>query len=66
MYYYELYYDTLLRDSSEFGDYYETEEEAMEAAELERDSRIEMWQIEDAWHEWDSIENFDIEIKEVD
>lgn len=65
MYYYELYYDTLLRDSSEFGDLYETEEEAMEAAELERDGRIEMWQLEDAWHEWDSIENFDIEIKEV-
>lgn len=65
MYYYQLFYgSTFLRDSSNFGDYYETEEEAYEEAETERDYRIEMWKIDDAWNEWDSIEEFDIIVKE--
>lgn len=68
MYSYKLYYGSeLLRDSSEYNAYYETEDEAYEEAESERDYRIELWKIEDAWHEnWDSVEDFDIEIEEVD
>lgn len=66
-YYYKLYYgSTLLRDSSDFDDYFETEDEAMEEAIIERDSRIEMWKLDGAWQEWDSIEYFDIVIEEVD
>lgn len=65
-YYYKLYYgSTLLRDSSDLGDYYETEDEAREAGEDDKDYRIKMWQLEDAWHEWDSEEDFDIVIEEV-
>ena len=65
-YYYELYYGSkLLRDSSSLDDYYETEDEAYEEAVIDRDYRIEMWKLDDAWYEWDSIEYFDIVIEEV-
>lgn len=65
MYYYKLYYgSSLLRDSREFGDYFDDEEEAMEEAEIERDSRVELWQLDDGWHEWDSMDEFDIVIEE--
>lgn len=64
-YYYKLYYgSTLLRDSSDLDDYYETEEEAYEEAEIERDDRIEQWKLDNAWNEWDSVELFDIVVEE--
>ena len=62
-YNWELYYDsTLLHEDF---DVYETEEDAKEAAEYEINECIETWKIEDAWHEWDSRENFNIVINEV-
>ena len=64
-YYYKLYYgSTLIKDSRELGDYYYDEDEAMEEAEIERDSRVELWKLDDAWHEWDSMDEFDIVIEE--
>lgn len=65
-YYYKLYYgSSLLRDSSDLDEYFETEDEATEEAEIERDNRIEMWKLDNAWNEYDSIKEFDIVIEEV-
>ena len=64
-YYYKLYYDTtLLRDSSEFDEFFEDEDEAQEDAELVKESKIEQWKCDEAWHEDDSEEYFDIVICE--
>lgn len=64
-YSYKLYYgSTLLTDSSTLDDYYETEEEAREEAEIEGENRIDQWKLDDAWHEWNSVEEFDIVIEE--
>ena len=66
MYYYKLYYgSTLLRDSADFDEYFETEDEAQEEAETERDDRIEQWKSDDAWHSWDDVDDFDIYIEEI-
>ena len=65
-YYFKLYYgSTLLRDSSDFDEFFETEEDAFSEGELERDARIEQWTLDDAWHEYDSIDNFDIVVNEA-
>lgn len=67
MYSYKLYYgESLLRDSADLDDYYEDEEEAYEEAEIERDNRIEMWKLDGAWNAWDSVEEFDIVVEEID
>ena len=69
MYYYKLYYDsTLLRDSRGLDEYFETEDEAREEAESVKAVRIEQWKADDAWHEYDSEDQFDIFIdyEEVD
>lgn len=65
MYHYKLYYgSSLLRDSADIGDWYEDEDEAWEEAEIEKEDRIVQWKLDDAWHEWDNEENFDIVVDE--
>lgn len=65
MYYYKLYYDsTLLRDSSELDDYFETEEEAEEEGKNAMESRIEQWKFDDAWNEKDDVRYFDVVVIE--
>ena len=69
MYYFKLYYEsTLLRDSRDMEEYFETYEEAEEEAETVKEERIEQWVIDDAWNEYDSEDQFDIYIdyEEVD
>lgn len=64
MYYYKLYYSsTLLRDSSDFDEYFEDEDEAMEEAETEKEDRIEQWKSDGGWNEDDSEDFFDIDIE---
>lgn len=64
-YYYKLYYDiTLLRDSSEFDEFFEDEDEAQEEAESMKQDKIEQWKADEAWHEDDSEDYFDIVICE--
>ena len=66
MYSYKLYYgSTLLRDSKDIGDYYEDEDEAWEEAEIEKEDRINQWELDGAWNAWDSVEEFDIVIDEA-
>lgn len=65
-YYYKVYYGaSLLHDSADLGDYYETEEEAREEAEEYIEDKIAQWKFDDAWHEWDHVDDFDIVIEEV-
>lgn len=69
MYYFKLYYEsTLLRDSRDMEEYFETYEEAEEEAETVKEERIKQWKLDDAWHEYDSEDQFDIFIdyEEVD
>ncbi len=64
-YSYKLYYDaTLLRDSAEHDEFYETEEEAIEEAREEAKNRKEMWETDGAWHQDDTYDNFDIVVEE--
>ncbi|SCW63907.1 hypothetical protein SAMN05660484_02206 [Eubacterium ruminantium] len=67
MYYYKVYYDsTELRDSRDVEDYFDDEEEAeIEAKEFIED-RIEQYKADDAWHEYDSRDLFDVIIEEGD
>ena len=66
MYSYRLYYSgLLLRDSADIDDYYESEEDAYDEAEIERDNRIERWKLDGAWNAWDNIEAFDIKVDEI-
>lgn len=67
MYYYKLYYgSTLLRDSSDFDEYFEDEDEAMEEAETEKEDRIEQWKSDGGWNEYDDEDDFDIVIDYVE
>ena len=67
MYYYKLYYSsTLLRDSSDFDEYFEDEDEAMEEAETEKEDRIEQWKSDGGWNEDDDEDDFDIVIDYVE
>lgn len=62
-YKWKLYYGSTLLIEND--DIYDTEEEAREEAQSEIDHRIELWKLDDAWHEWDSEEDFDVVIDEV-
>lgn len=67
MYYYKLYYSlTLLRDSSDFDEYFEDEDEAMEEAETEKEDRIEQWKSDGGWNEDDDEDDFDIVIDYIE
>ena len=67
MYYYKLYYSsTLLRDSSDFDEYFEDEDEAMEEAESEQQDRIEQWKSDGGWNEYDDEDDFDIVIDYIE
>lgn len=65
-YYYKVYYEsTLLRDSSELDEFFETEEDAEEEARDFIEDRIEQWKSDMAWdEEYDDEDNFNIYIEE--
>lgn len=65
-YYYKVYYEsTLLRDSSELDEFFETEEDAEEEAKDFIEERIEEWKADMAWdEEYDDENNFSIYIEE--
>lgn len=65
-YYYKVYYEsTLLRDSSELDEFFETYEDAEEEAKDFIEDRIEQWKSDMAWdEEYDDEDNFNIYIEE--
>lgn len=62
-YFYEVYYgSTFLRNSADLGDYFDSEEEAEEEAQLFIEDTIDRWKEDGGWSDYDDYSDFTVEV----
>jgi len=62
-YFYEVYYgSTFLRNSADLGDYFDSEEEAEEEAQLFIEDTIDRWKEDGGWNDYDDPSDFTVEV----